>query len=45
MLEGFIEGLAKYLLDISGGSLIWVSFYAGLFVALMTSLGAMVALL
>ena len=44
MLEGFIQGLANYLLSISGGSLIWVSFYAGLFVALMTSLGAMVAL-
>ncbi|WP_099212215.1 ZIP family metal transporter [Thermococcus henrietii] len=44
MLEGFIEGLARYLLKLSGGSPIWVSFYAGLFVALMTSLGAMVAL-
>lgn len=44
MLEGFIENLASYLLNLSGGSLIWVSFYAGLFVALMTSLGAMVAI-
>ncbi|WP_457742832.1 ZIP family metal transporter [Thermococcus sp.] len=44
MLDGFVQSLASYLLDISGGSLIWVSFYAGLFVALMTSLGAMVAL-
>lgn len=44
MLEGFIENLASYLLNLSGGSLIWVSFYAGLFVALMTSLGALVAI-
>jgi len=44
MLENFIQTLARYLLQISGGSLIWVSFYAGLFVAIMTSLGAMVAL-
>jgi len=44
MLENFVGNLASYLLGISSGSLLWVSFYAGLFVAVMTSLGAMVAL-
>ncbi|ANF22157.1 ZIP family metal transporter [Thermococcus piezophilus] len=44
MLENFITNLAEWLLGISGGSILWVSFYAGLFVAVMTSLGAMVAI-
>ncbi|NJE43380.1 ZIP family metal transporter [Thermococcus sp. GR6] len=44
MLDNFIANLAEWMLEISGGSILWVSFYAGLFVAIMTSLGAMVAI-
>ncbi len=44
MLENFIASLSQWLLSISGGSTTWVAFYAGLFVAIMTSLGALVAI-
>ncbi|AFL95653.1 hypothetical protein CL1_1454 [Thermococcus cleftensis] len=44
MLDGFITGLAEWILEVSNGEIMWVAFYAGLFVALMTSLGAMVAI-
>jgi len=44
MLENFITQLSTYLLSISGGSLMLVVFYAGVFVALMTSLGSLVAI-
>lgn len=40
MLEGFIANLSSWLLSISGGSLIMVAVYAGVFVAVMTTLGA-----
>ncbi|ASI98950.1 ZIP family metal transporter [Thermococcus celer] len=43
MLENFTVNLANWMLGISHGSIMWVTFYAGLFVALMTSLGALVA--
>ncbi|KPU63985.1 Gufa protein [Thermococcus sp. EP1] len=44
MLENSIAGLGEYLLNISGGNLIVVSFYAGLFVAIMTTLGSLLAI-
>ncbi|ASJ10003.1 Gufa protein [Thermococcus sp. P6] len=44
MLENFITGLAGWISGLSNGQTMWVAFYAGLFVALMTSLGAMIAL-
>ncbi|MDI3475941.1 MAG: zinc transporter, family [Thermococcaceae archaeon] len=44
MMEGFIANLSSWLLQISGGSLLMVAFYAGLFVALMTTLGALLAI-
>ena len=44
MLENFVANLAEWILSISNGKIMWVAFYAGLFVALMTSLGAMVAI-
>jgi len=44
MLETFITALAEWILRVSNGEIMWVAFYAGLFVAIMTSLGAMVAL-
>ena len=44
MLENFIASLAEWILRVSSGSTMWVAFYAGLFVALMTSMGAMVAI-
>ena len=44
MLENFIGNLAEWILAVSGGSIMWVAFYAGLFVAIMTSLGALVAI-
>jgi len=44
MLENFIANLAEWILNLSNGSTMWVAFYAGLFVAVMTSLGAMVAI-
>ncbi|WP_457752267.1 ZIP family metal transporter [Thermococcus sp.] len=44
MLENFITALAEWILRVSNGDIMWVAFYAGLFVAIMTSLGAMVAL-
>ncbi|WP_456367274.1 ZIP family metal transporter [Thermococcus sp.] len=44
MLENFIANLSQWLLSISEGSTTWVAFYAGLFVAIMTSLGALVAI-
>ncbi len=44
MLENFIASLAEWILSVSNGEIMWVAFYAGLFVALMTSLGAMVAI-
>ncbi|WP_297507886.1 ZIP family metal transporter [Thermococcus sp.] len=44
MLENFISNLSQWLLSISGGSITWVAFYAGLFVAIMTSLGALLAI-
>ncbi|ASJ00679.1 ZIP family metal transporter [Thermococcus gorgonarius] len=44
MLEGFMSSLSSWLLSISGGSLIVVAAYAGVFVALMTTLGALVAI-
>ncbi|AAL80870.1 ZIP family metal transporter [Pyrococcus furiosus DSM 3638] len=45
MFENFISNLASYILSISGGNIIVVSIYAGLFVALMTTLGALVAII
>ncbi len=44
MLENFITNLAGWILRVSNGEIMWVAFYAGLFVAIMTSLGAMVAI-
>ncbi len=44
MLENFIQNLADWMLSVSNGEIMWVAFYAGLFVAIMTSLGAMVAI-
>jgi len=44
MLDGFITTLAGWILNVSNGEIMWVAFYAGLFVAIMTSLGAMVAI-
>ncbi len=44
MLEGFIANLSSWLLSISGGSLIMVAVYAGVFVAVMTTLGALLAI-
>ncbi len=44
MLENFITNLSHWILGISGGSMMWVAFYAGLFVASMTSLGAFLAI-
>ncbi len=44
MLENFITNLSRWILNVSGGSIMWVAFYAGLFVALMTSMGAFLAI-
>ncbi len=44
MLENFISSLAEWILTLSNGSIMWVAFYAGLFVAIMTSLGSLVAI-
>ncbi len=44
MLENFIADLSRWILSMSGGSIMWMAFYAGLFVALMTSMGALVAI-
>ncbi|ACS90940.1 MULTISPECIES: ZIP family metal transporter [Thermococcus] len=44
MLENFITSLSEYLLVISGGSIMVVAFYAGLFVALMTTFGSLLAM-
>ncbi|AHF80890.1 ZIP family metal transporter [Thermococcus paralvinellae] len=44
MLENFIQSLASYILSASNGNIILIAFYAGLFVALMTSLGSLVAI-
>ncbi|WP_054841452.1 ZIP family metal transporter [Thermococcus peptonophilus] len=44
MLEGFIANLSSWLLSISGGSLLMVAVYAGIFVALMTTFGALLAI-
>ncbi|MDV3104850.1 ZIP family metal transporter [Thermococcus waiotapuensis] len=44
MLENFIANLSNWILSLSSGNTMWVAFYAGLFVALMTSLGALVAI-
>jgi len=44
MLENFIANLAEWILKVSNGDIMWVAFYAGLFVAVMTSLGALVAI-
>ncbi len=44
MLENFIVNLAGWVLSLSNGNTLWVAFYAGLFVATMTSLGALVAI-
>jgi len=43
MLENFVENLATWILTLSNGDIMWVAFYAGLFVAVMTSLGALLA--
>ncbi|ALV63716.1 Zinc transporter, ZIP family [Thermococcus sp. 2319x1] len=45
MLENFITSLSTYLLAVSNGSLMMVAFYAGLFVALMTTLGSLLAII
>lgn len=45
MLENFVTSLSMYLLTISNGSLMMVAFYAGLFVALMTTLGSLLAII
>ena len=44
MLENSIANLAEWILKVSNGDIMWVAFYAGLFVAVMTSLGALVAI-
>lgn len=44
MLENFITNLSHWILGISSGNIMWVAFYAGLFVALMTSMGAFLAI-
>ncbi|HIP89425.1 MAG TPA: ZIP family metal transporter [Thermococcus paralvinellae] len=44
MLENFIRSLANYILSASNGNIIIIALYAGLFVALMTSLGSLVAI-
>ncbi|WP_324736538.1 ZIP family metal transporter [Thermococcus sp. SY098] len=44
MLENFIQNMAGYILSASNGNIIIIAFYAGLFVALMTSLGSLVAI-
>ncbi|GEM_PF-71865 len=44
MPSGFIEALAEWILRVSGGNVVLIALYASLFVALMTSLGALVAL-
>ncbi|MCD6383589.1 MAG: ZIP family metal transporter [Thermoplasmata archaeon] len=44
MLEGFIEWLSEWILEAAGGNVVVVALYASLFVALMTSLGSLVAL-
>ncbi|WP_297419362.1 ZIP family metal transporter [Thermococcus sp.] len=44
MLENFIANLTEWILRVSNGEIMWVAFYAGLFVAVMTSLGALVAI-
>ncbi|AIF68473.1 zinc/iron permease [Palaeococcus pacificus DY20341] len=44
MLENFITALSNYLLTVSEGNTMVVVLYAGLFVALMTSLGSLMAL-
>ncbi|MDK2983669.1 MAG: zinc transporter, family [Thermococcaceae archaeon] len=44
MLENFVTSLSTYLLAVSNGSLMMVAFYAGLFVALMTTLGSLLAI-
>ncbi|HHI01022.1 MAG TPA: ZIP family metal transporter [Thermococcus litoralis] len=44
MLENFVTSLSEYLLELSNGSLMMVAFYAGLFVALMTTLGSLLAI-
>ena len=44
MMENFVTSLSEYLLVLSGGSIMVVAFYAGLFVALMTTLGSLLAI-
>ena len=44
MLENFVVSLSNYLLTLSNGNLMIVAFYAGLFVALMTTFGALLAI-
>ena len=44
MLENFVVSLSNYLLALSNGNLMIVAFYAGLFVALMTTFGALLAI-
>ncbi|MDK2870070.1 MAG: zinc transporter, family [Pyrococcus sp.] len=45
MFENFISNLSSYILSISGGDIVVVSIYAGLFVSLMTTLGALIAII
>jgi ZIP family zinc transporter len=45
MLENIISSLSNYLLAISNGNLMIVAFYAGFFVALMTTLGSLLAIM
>jgi len=44
LLENFVVSLSNYLLTLSNGNLMIVAFYAGLFVALMTTFGALLAI-
>lgn len=44
MSAGFIEFLAEWITAISGGNVFLIALYASLFVALMTSLGALIAI-